>query len=443
MKKFYGILFLLALMAFKTDLQAQTPCDAVTVTVIAPSPQTGTNNYFGVRVSLAQVYNQDVIVEGYIYETEGGARVDNPYSLTIPTGSLTAETDLYFFATGPASSATATISSVSPCPEVTGTYAGVTIRYETNNNILRFNSIQDVNTVLDQLDADYENHNDNYDNQYPNLTADQLDDMDAQTGFDEFKPFRDFENLFSGFSSKRAAIENTEITWLNNNFGGVDPDDIDLTFDDAQNTIFNGDNSFKVGNDLYQLTTTGLYLNGTLQVRGVLKDYGNSIAKNNEIGKNGIFQNVGYNISGPMTVVYDNYSISSPTYPGCNTNKKLKSPPYEPAGTGRRFELKVAINSIGVRSSIKGKIVHFKLKSGSWKRARADMAVGVQGIVYSTSCVSKGHKSKSNPQTGYKKRRQLKAKDWEFGTIWKTYSGEVSGSFATPEGFGGSLPLTW
>ena len=160
-------------------------------------------------------------------------------------------------------------------------------------------------------------------------------------------------------------------------------------------------------------------------------------------GLNAYFYTINYREIYTTAVNNNNNSKAEILNPGCSTNKKLKSPPYEPAGTGRRFELKVAINSIAVRSSIKGKIVHFKLKNGSWKRARAEMAVGVQGYVYSTACVTKGHKSKSNPQTGYKKRNQLKAKDGEFGTIWKTFSGEVSGSFATPEGYGASLPLTW
>ncbi len=143
-------------------------------------------------------------------------------------GQTTSQTDLDYFHCTPSSVLEVTITSVSPCPEITSTYAGVTITYEIGNNILRFNSSDDVNTVLDQLDADYENYNDNYENQYPNLTEDQLDDMDAQTGFDEFQTFRNFENLFSGFSSKRAEVENTETDWLNNNFESTDPDDIDL-----------------------------------------------------------------------------------------------------------------------------------------------------------------------------------------------------------------------
>lgn len=465
MKTIYGfVLVFMSLFAFSKVTQAQTNCAGISAGVFSTDPD---NIYYGVRVTLNQAYEQSITVSGNIIS--GDPNVSPvAFSLTVSPGNLTQETQPSYYQTSPGTYASAVISTITPSNvtkngvnystqcnisgEITGTYAGVSIVYESSNNILRFNSLQDVNTVLDQLDADYDNHNDTYDNQYPNLTADQLDDMDAQTGFDQFKPFRDFENLFSGFSTKRAEIENTEITWLNNNFGGLDPDDVDLTFDDAENTIFNGNYSFKVGNDIYQLTSTGLYINGTLQASKIHKGEGSSIASE-RILQNGIFKNASYSVPGHSTLNYgdiystavyiNNNSNAEILAPGCSTNKKLKSPPYQPSGTERRFELKVAINSIGVRSSIKGKIVHFKYKNGKPKRARAEMAVGCQGYVYNTACISLGQKSKSKPETGYKKRSELKAKDWQVGTIWKTLSGEVSGSFATPEGYGAALPLTW
>jgi hypothetical protein len=438
MKKILGIIFI-SLLVFSSALQAQV-CDGVSAEAIPLSPQTGSNNYFGVRVTLSQTYNQDVTVTGYIF-AESSPNQNNPFTLTITAGNLTAETDLYFFQTGPADGAGVEISSVTPCPSnnsIIVTYAGVSITYETNNNILKFNSIANANAVLDQLDAEYDAHNENYENQYPNLTAEQLDDMDAQTGFDYLKTFRDFENLFPGYTSKRSEIENTERVWLANNFTGTDPDDIDLTFDDAENTIFNNAYSFKVGNDIYQLTSTGMYINGVLQ-----NDSGSSrIMKEN----NGIIYAGG--------VYFNNGRSSGPTFSNagdriinlfsiCKTNKKLIAPPFQPQGTNKRFVLKVAIHSIGVRSSIKGKVVHYKLKNGNWERARARLAVGVSGYVNTTSCSSLGIKSDSNPITGYKKRSQLKARKGAFGTIWKAYNGEITGSFATPEGYGGTLPLTW
>lgn len=89
-------------------------------------------------------------------------------------------------------------------------------------------------------------------------------------------------------------------------------------------------------------------------------------------------------------------------------------------------------------------MVHYKIVNGHPKRKRAEMAVGVIGYVYSPACSSLGQKQKSKPQNGYyKKRRQLKAKDWVAGTIWKTITGEITGSSATPEGYNVVQSLTW
>jgi len=263
--------------------------------------------------------------------------------------------------------------------------------------------------------------------------------MDAQTGFDEFKPFRDFQNLFTGFSSKKAEIENLEAIWLSNNFLGTDPDDIDLTFDDAQNTIFNGDNSFKVGNDLYQLTNTGFYINGTLQASRILNDYGSSISKSDQINKNGIFQNAGYHISGPMTVDDDNYSFGAFAGPICKTNKKSKAS-FSPIGDNtQRFELKVAIHSIFIRSGVKGKVVHFKNN----KRSRVEMAVAAGGMIYNGPCSFLFQFDERIPYTGFKKRKELAIRKHAVGEVWKTYSGSVASSFNSPGNLSGSLPLTF
>jgi hypothetical protein len=78
------------------------------------------------------------------------------------------------------------------------------------------------------------------------------------------------------------------------------------------------------------------------------------------------------------------------------------------------------------------------------KRARAEMAVGVSGNIYNTSCSGLGSKSKANPNgAGYKKRRSLKVAEREAGTIWKTYTGEVGTTFAASGGYSGTFLLTW
>jgi hypothetical protein len=425
MKKIFGILFSLLLLS--SVIKAQL----ATAEVIAMDPQSGSHNYFGVKVTLSQTYNHDVTVTGYIFDDGGGFNANHPFTLTVPTGELTAETPLNFYETDP--TASAAVSNIG----ILYSYAGVTITFEPDECILKFNSAADVNTVLNQLEADYDNYNDDYDSQYPNLTEEQLDDMDEQNEFDEFQKFKDFENIFGGFCSKRAEIENVENTWLANSFTGTDPDDIDLTFDEAENTIFNSSYSFKIGNDVYQLTSSGMYKNGIYQDDGG----GNSRIMRNKEGLMfaNVLSNMGYRYAGPM--VANNYDAMPMT--DCKSNKRLKSPPINATST-RKFYQKVAINAIAARTSVKGKIVHYKKQNGNWKRKRAEMAVGVSGPVYSLSCNSIGSKSKTNPNgAGYKKRKSLKVKEWELGTIWKTYNGEVGTSFTASGGYSGTFMLTW
>lgn len=291
--------------------------------------------------------------------------------------------------------------------DIEASYAGVLITYEVSNQTLKFNSINDVNTVLDQLDADYDTYNDNYDALYPNYTVDQLDAIDSINNFDEFRKLKDFENLFPGYSSKRKQIENTENTWLVNNMTGIDPDSIDYAFDDALNTIFNSNYSFKIGTDVYQLKTDGIYVNGIIQD-----------ASNARMGG---------------TTAIDCFG-------------KRKSAYDYPPGTNKRYKLKVAVHSIIVRSEAKGKVVSFKQKGNGWKRSRTEMAVYAGGNIYSPpSCTFNFLFSLRKPTSAFKKRRQLKVKYWNVGaggqTIYKTKSGEMVADYELPSGYSAGLSL--
>lgn len=430
MKKILGVL-LINLIFFSTGLRSQ-----VTVESFPMNPQSGSHNYFGVRVTLAQTYTENVTVTGYIYDMGGGANTNTPFSLTITAGDLTAETAPNFYQTDPTATAETALGTIATV------YAGVTVTFLANENILKFNSTLDANAVLDQLDNDYETHNTNYENQYPTLTAEQLDDMDIQTGFDQFKTFRDFENLFTGYSSKRVEVENIEIAWLNNSFSGISPDDNDFTYDDAMNTIFNSNYSFKVGNDLYHLTILGIYINSVLHDEG-----GNTQLRNGE--KKFYFASEVLihqpPVSGPMIEFYDEY-----LYTICKSNKRKKGEEVY-NNNANKFELKVAVLSIGIRSAIKAKILHFKLKNNGngYKRSRTTMAVGYGGTVYDGNCSNSFPALDRKPYSGYLKRNEVKQKIHTRNpvggnaTIWKVYSGQFSGSFETPGALSGVLPLTF
>jgi hypothetical protein len=80
--------FIACSILFISFVQAQ-----VTVEAIPADPQSGSHNYyFGVRVTLSQTYINNVTVNGYIYDEGGGSNTNNPFSLTVTAGNLTAET---------------------------------------------------------------------------------------------------------------------------------------------------------------------------------------------------------------------------------------------------------------------------------------------------------------------------------------------------------------
>ena len=59
-------------------------CSTVTVEAFPMDPQSGQYNYFGVRVTLAQAYTQDVTVTGYIHkDADEWNNQDHPFHLVL------------------------------------------------------------------------------------------------------------------------------------------------------------------------------------------------------------------------------------------------------------------------------------------------------------------------------------------------------------------------
>jgi hypothetical protein len=434
MKKVYGFISFLLLLAFGTSAQ-------INVEITAPAQQSGQYNYYGVKVTINQPLERDITVNGYVYD-DGSPNNNHPFSLTIPQGFLEAETVWNFYQTCPACGAAASLSAIA------ATYAGAAVVFDMQANMLKFNSTGDVSAVLNQLDVDYETYNTNYESQYPNLTAEQLDDMDEQNNFDQFKPFKDFELLFSGFYSKRAEIENIELSWINNSFTGADPDATDLTFDDALNTIFNGTNSFKIGNSVFQLTANGMYIDGVLN-----EDVGTIALKKYDFGNTPFYYDhfsllsPAVNLGGPS---YDFMSLNYEDKPTpCKSNKKNDTLVTFDNNT-KRAKFKVSITSIAFRSGVGGKVVYYKRKNnGGWKNARTDMGVSCAGTIYNGNCASSFQFSDRNPTSGFKKRNRISTRRHtpaavpSNDTIWKTYSGQIGMSFEFSGLATGNLLLTY
>ena len=106
--------------ATNTDLDCTTACSlspeciSIIDTVIAPDPQTGLNNYYGVNVALNPFpVSENVTVSGYIRDD---VNISNTYdfSITILSGSQSGETDNNVLMTGAADTATIFVTGVTP-----------------------------------------------------------------------------------------------------------------------------------------------------------------------------------------------------------------------------------------------------------------------------------------------------------------------------------------
>ncbi|MFW2475338.1 MAG: hypothetical protein ACN4EP_00390 [Sediminibacterium sp.] len=115
MKKVIRFLLLALVVSLTTtSLYAQIArCADFTVVAFPLDPQGGSNNYFGVRVTLTRTYDQNVTVTGYIYD-EGSPNQNTPYTVVVSSGNTSNETAATFYQTDPASLAVVSVTSASP-----------------------------------------------------------------------------------------------------------------------------------------------------------------------------------------------------------------------------------------------------------------------------------------------------------------------------------------
>jgi hypothetical protein len=91
------------------------PCGGISYEIIAPDPQSGGHNYFGIKATLNSAQGRYVTVYGYLFD-EGSQNTNHAFELTIPEGELTAQTALNYYETGPTATADYSISDITPSP---------------------------------------------------------------------------------------------------------------------------------------------------------------------------------------------------------------------------------------------------------------------------------------------------------------------------------------
>ena len=196
--------------------------------------------------------------------------------------------------------------------------------------------------------------------------------------------------------SKRSELLSLEEEWLDTDFASADPDDFDFTIDEGENTLFNYQYRVKIDSSIYEMKEDGLF----------------NIATNTYL------------------------KMSD----GCLTVKRNFTE-YEHS-TNLLFRVKVAINTIGFRSSAKGKVVSFKKKNNKYKRSRQKLAIFVGGNIYDENCGDSFQFIERKPSpNGFKKRKQLKVVNRVWGQVWQCKDDELSATYDINGGYSGTISL--
>ena len=236
-----------------------------------------------------------------------------------------------------------------------------------SEGMLVFTDEQHFNDCIECLEQELEAYNDAYENQYPTATAEDLDLLDSINNFNEWQPLLDFE-VSKSFVSLRATVEQQSQLWLNAQTGETinfddDPDDICPILDDETRTLFNSDGYVKVGN--------------------------NVVSKQD-------WEDV-------------------PEWDCCaflNSTSYTFEYADDPYLYNRQVRAKIKIRSLPYKSSLKGKIKHYKKVGGKYKKRRADMRLLISGRPHDGNCrAALGAWSNFK---GYKKRkvRRIKSHIW-------------------------------
>lgn len=126
-------------------------------------------------------------------------------------------------------------------------YDQITIQH----GMLVFTDSTHLQRVIDKLDQEYQTWNSNFVNQWNHLDYGAFEAKIEELKFDEDKPLKDFEKRFN-IASVRAKISSEEETWLNNEIlTGLSPEHNYFTFEEAEQTIWNANQEYKVGNAIF------------------------------------------------------------------------------------------------------------------------------------------------------------------------------------------------
>ena len=246
-------------------------------------------------------------------------------------------------------------------------------RVLNQGNILAFQDMRHFWECSECLAEENDAYNDAYEAQYPNATAEELDELDVLNGFDHHGSYIEFENE-KGFSSLRAKIEREVDAWLeSSNADRMNWDDnpevSTPVIDAAIRTLFNTNGEVLIGGRVI----TDAYF-------GEQDD--------------------------PARRIWDECAFSRTHWLPKNFGN-------------HRIVVRVGVRSNPVKSKAFGKVIHYERKNNKWKRRRGKIRVTVSGPSYNGECVLMPASQNWYKYKSYKKRRTRTARARTPWLLWR------------------------
>ncbi|MGI9650888.1 hypothetical protein [Chryseobacterium sp. RLHN22] len=307
-------------------------------------------------------------------------------------------------------------------PGVKAVYIDNGVSTTCHNNILVFPTEQSYEDAIFQLDHMIDNHNDSFDQQTAGMTDEEADDYSDAIGFDEDMPLHKFEDEL-GFCSLRQNILTLEDDWLNQQGDGAwnletNPDS-HYVEDETERALLSLGSEFIVGNckvgykyykrfdwgtveieinDLAALSTLVTALNNIV---GPTNINGATLAQVNEV--------VNASDSPNKVDIKDIGAIIGALQPSTDCREIAKEKGEKVFSSDRRIIWKNKfVRKAGFGNSsphVRGKSLtkSFRKKKGKWKKYRATISSGFDGVIYN-NCSN----TVSMVTSKQKKRKRLK-----------------------------------
>lgn len=290
------------------------------------------------------------------------------------------------------------------------------------SNILVFPTLQSYDDAIETLDHMIDNHNDSFDQQTANMTDVEADDYADEIGFNEDLPLLKFEDEL-GFCSLRQHIETLEDDWLSQQGDGAwnlntSPGEHYID-DETERALLSVGSEFIVGNckdgytyyKKFDWGTVEIEINDLSALSNLVTALNNIVSPSNIDGATLAQVTAIVNASdSPNKVDIKDIGtvigIIGQTGNDCKEQAKEKG---EKIFSGdRRIIWKnkfIRKSGVGSSPSVRGKSLtrSFRKKKGKWKKFRATITAGLEGVVYN-NCSNDVSLTSNNE----KRRKRLK-----------------------------------